>query len=141
MQGEVEGAPSRRFTPDLQEGGNGPVGSSELHPSKTPSHTHTTGHFRAAVRLATDRSNTAKDQRAGICQRWRKARQSYIFLTWWTDLYYRRWSPKKRDTLSWDQLVLPQQCRQLVFNIAHDLPMAGHLSTNEMRGRILQFYY
>ena len=56
-------------------------------------------------------------------------------------LIYRRWSPKNRDVLSWDQLVLPQQCRQLVLNLAHDIPTAGHLGTNKTRGRILKCYY
>ena len=41
------------------------------------------------------------------------------------------WSPKKRDALSCDQLVLPQQCQALILNIAHDLPTAGHLGTNK----------
>ena len=56
-------------------------------------------------------------------------------------LIYRSWSPKNRYALSWDQLVLPQQCRQLVLNITYDLPTAGHLGTNKTRGRILKCYY
>ena len=59
-------------------------------------------------------------------------------------LIYRRWSPtlgENQDVLSFDQLVLPQQCRQLVLNIAHDVPMAGHLGINNTKGRILKCYY
>ena len=59
-------------------------------------------------------------------------------------LIYRKWSPQSganRDTLSRDQLVLPQQCRSVVLSITHDMPMAGHLCTNKSKGRILNCYY
>jgi hypothetical protein len=38
-------------------------------------------------------------------------------------------------------LVLPQQCRQLVLNVAHDVPMADHLGINKTKARILKYYY
>jgi hypothetical protein len=59
-------------------------------------------------------------------------------------LIYRRWSPtlgENQDVLSVNQLVLPQQCQQRVLNVAHNVPMAGHLGTNKTKARILKYYY
>ena len=49
-------------------------------------------------------------------------------------LIYRRWSPtlgENQDVLSFDQLVLPQQCRQLVLNIAHNVPILASTRLRE----------
>ena len=37
--------------------------------------------------------------------------------------------------------MLPQQCRELVMRLSHDVPMAGHLGITKMKDRILQRYY
>ena len=59
-------------------------------------------------------------------------------------LLYRSWSPKGSqpgDIRSCEQLMLPQQCRELVMRLSHDVPMAGHLGITKMKDRILQRYY
>lgn len=39
------------------------------------------------------------------------------------------------------QLVLPQQCRPAVLQLAHDVPAVGHLGINKTRSRVLCRYY
>ena len=133
--------------PDQQEGGNCPVSFSGLHPPKTPSrdpHAHTLAALQATPKQLRDWQQTDPTlQKIRKLASSASTEEKFGGATFFYrgGLIYRRWSPKKRDALSWDQLVLPQQCRQLILNIAHDLPTAGHLGTNKTRGRILKCYY
>ena len=58
-------------------------------------------------------------------------------------LLYRRWVPPGRDRedMSVDQLVLPYNCQKTVLQLAHDIPLAGHLGRDKTAGRILQRFY
>ena len=59
-------------------------------------------------------------------------------------LLYRRWRPQgtaEGDVRTCKQLVLPQQCRQPVLRLAHDVPMAGHMGVTRTKDRLLQRYY
>ena len=40
-----------------------------------------------------------------------------------------------------DQLVLPTQCRKAVLQLAHEVPIAGHLGKNKTAKRILRRFY
>ncbi|KAL5489194.1 hypothetical protein EMCRGX_G018260 [Ephydatia muelleri] len=40
-----------------------------------------------------------------------------------------------------DQLVLPSQCRSVVMELAHSIPLAGHLGKNKTTDRVLQRFY
>jgi len=40
-----------------------------------------------------------------------------------------------------EQLVLPNQCRRVVIELAHSIPLAGHMGKNKTIGRILQRFY
>ena len=51
-------------------------------------------------------------------------------------LLYRRWIPKDRG-----QLVLPFQCRKAVLQLAHEVPIAGHLGKQKTSRRIMQRFY
>ena len=44
-------------------------------------------------------------------------------------LVYRRWTPPGRDAedMVVEQLVLPLQCRKTTLQLAHDIPLAGHM--------------
>ena len=56
-------------------------------------------------------------------------------------LLYRKWRPEgssEGDVRECQQLVLPQQCRQAVLRLAHDVPMAGHMGISKTKDRILQ---
>ena len=55
-------------------------------------------------------------------------------------LPYRRWTPPGRDDGESDveQLVLPQSCRRKVMELAHEIPLAGHMGKEKTRQRILQ---
>ena len=57
-------------------------------------------------------------------------------------LLYCRWSPvgasEEREV---EQLVLPQQCRESVLQLAHSIPLVGHLGKRKMADRILQRFY
>lgn len=58
-------------------------------------------------------------------------------------LLYRRWMPSGRigEEMLVEQLVHPSQCRRLVIQIAHLVPMAGHLGRDKTTNRILQRFY
>ena len=52
-------------------------------------------------------------------------------------LLFRRWTPPGRDKqdMSVEQLVLPVQCRRTVLQVAHDIPMSGHLGKEKTAQR------
>ena len=58
-------------------------------------------------------------------------------------LLYRRWIPPGRDEeeMSVEQLILPQQCRGTVLQLAHKVPIAGHMGKTKTARRILQRFY
>lgn len=58
-------------------------------------------------------------------------------------LIYRHWTPPRRDEekMVIEQLVLPQKCRKMVLELAHKLPLAGHMGKNKTAQRILQWFY
>ena len=57
-------------------------------------------------------------------------------------LLYRRWIPRDRGPeYAVDQLVLPTQCRKAVLQLAHEVPMAGHLGKHKTAKRITQRFY
>ena len=57
-------------------------------------------------------------------------------------LLYRRWTPPGRDeSMEVEQLVLPKQCRKTVLQLAHEIPLAGHMGKGKTTQRILQRFY
>ena len=57
-------------------------------------------------------------------------------------LLYRRWKPSKEEAEEViEQLVLPRQARKIVLELAHSIPMAGHLGKRKTLQRILQRFY
>ena len=53
------------------------------------------------------------------------------------NILYRRWSPQSSEgRREVEQLVLPVQSRRVVMELAHSIPMAGHLGK-----RLLQKFY
>ena len=59
-------------------------------------------------------------------------------------LLYWKWRPEGSavgDVRTCKQLVLSQQCRQAVLQLAHDVPMVGHMGITRTKDRLLQRYY
>ena len=56
-------------------------------------------------------------------------------------LVYRQWTSPGRDDVTVEQLVLPQECRGTVLELAHKIPLAGHMGKNKTAQRILQRFY
>ncbi len=58
-------------------------------------------------------------------------------------LMYRRWIPRDRagGGLEVKQLILPRSCRHTVMEVAHSIPLGGHLGKNKTTHRILQRFY
>ncbi|KAL5516790.1 hypothetical protein EMCRGX_G002203 [Ephydatia muelleri] len=57
-------------------------------------------------------------------------------------LLYRQWIPRGCNAeLAVDQLVLPTQCRKAVLQLAHEVPIAGHLGKHKTAKRILRRFY
>ena len=57
-------------------------------------------------------------------------------------LIYRRWTPPGRDEeeMTIKQLVLPQKCRRVVLELAHNIPLAGHMGKNKTTSLFSSFY-
>ena len=54
-------------------------------------------------------------------------------------LLYRKWRQSgstEGDVRTCKQLVLPQQCRQQVLRLVHDVPMAGHMGISRTKDHI-----
>ena len=56
-------------------------------------------------------------------------------------LLLRRWIPRRREGTKVEQLVLPKCCRSAVIQIAHSIPLGGHLGKTKTTDRILQRFY
>ena len=59
-------------------------------------------------------------------------------------LVYRLYRPPGADdddARTFEQLVLPTVCRKAVLQLAHDIPMAGHLGKKKTGDRVLQRFY
>ena len=58
-------------------------------------------------------------------------------------LIYRRWIPPGRDQeeMAVEHLVLPQVCRKSVLELAHQIPLAGHMGKEKTRRRILRRFF
>ena len=58
-------------------------------------------------------------------------------------LLYWCWTPPGRDAdeMSVEQLVLPRQCRETVLQLAHKVPLAGHMGKMKTARRVLQRFY
>ena len=57
-------------------------------------------------------------------------------------LLYRHWIPRGCNVeLAVDQLVLPTQCRKAVLQLAHEVPIAGHLGKHKTAKRILRRFH
>ena len=56
-------------------------------------------------------------------------------------LLYRRWKPRGDRDEGLEQLVLPKSCRKTVLEVAHSVPLGGHLGRNKTTSQILQRFY
>ena len=57
-------------------------------------------------------------------------------------LLYRRWMlPHHSDDMAVEQLILLVQCRHGVLQLAHTIPLTGHLGKDKMAQRMLQRFY
>ena len=56
---------------------------------------------------------------------------------------YRRWTPPGRDTdaMTVEQLVLPSPCWRTVLEVAHQIPLAGHLGKTKTADQVRQRFY
>ena len=56
-------------------------------------------------------------------------------------LLYRRWEPRQQTEEPVEQLVLPQACRKPVLELAHTIPLAGHMGRDKTARRVQQRFY
>ena len=57
-------------------------------------------------------------------------------------LIYWRWTPPGCDEeMGVEQLVLPKVCRKAVLELAHKIPLAGHMGKDKTSQRILKRFY
>ena len=62
--------------------------------------------------------------------------------SWQGGTLMRRWRPPNQgEVAEVEQVVLPQECRRSVLDIAHTIPIAGHLGRKKTTRRILQRFY
>ena len=57
-------------------------------------------------------------------------------------IMYRRWVPRGREEeVAVEQITLPRQCRRTVLQIAHTIPLGGHLGKKKTAERIMRCFY
>eukprot|EP00731_Ephydatia_muelleri_P006652 Em0003g900a len=56
-------------------------------------------------------------------------------------LLWRRWNDQTHSEEEVRQLVLPTQCRKAVLQLAHEIPLSGHLDKKKTLQRVLQRFY
>ena len=59
-------------------------------------------------------------------------------------LIYRKWRPKDNhedDSRTVEHLVIPRKCRKVALELAHDVPMGGHLGSKKTLDRLLSRFY
>ena len=56
-------------------------------------------------------------------------------------LLYHRWHPGRDASSPVDQLVLPSHCRRHVLELAHSIPLAGHLGVAKTTHRLLHRFF
>ena len=57
-------------------------------------------------------------------------------------ILYWRWVPRgKPEEAGVNQIVLPRECRKAVLQLAHSVPLGGHLGKKKMAARIMQWFY
>ena len=56
-------------------------------------------------------------------------------------LLHRVVEPVAGEGVAREQLVLPVQCRKMVIELAHSIPLAGHLGKHKTADRVLQRFY
>ena len=54
---------------------------------------------------------------------------------------YRLWERGKGKGWVVEQLVLPRECREGEFRLAHTIPLAGHLGHNKTMQRVLHRFF
>ena len=61
----------------------------------------------------------------------------------WDENIHNRWTPPGLDEgeTSIDQLVLPAACRKAVLQLAHAIPLVGHMGRKKMAQQILARFY
>ncbi|XP_077997113.1 uncharacterized protein LOC144450384 [Glandiceps talaboti] len=50
-------------------------------------------------------------------------------------LLYRKWSSRYKQDKIFEQIVVPKSCRLAILELAHDIPLAGHLGTEKTKDR------
>lgn len=58
---------------------------------------------------------------------------------WREGVLYKHWRPDAHTEV--EQIVLPKQCRRTVLELAHSIPMGGHLGKKKTTSRIQQRFY
>ena len=58
---------------------------------------------------------------------------------WRDGVLYKHWRPDAHTEV--EQIVLPKQCRRTVLELAHSIPMGGHLGKKKTTSRIQQRFY
>ena len=56
-------------------------------------------------------------------------------------LWYNLWKPKQHPEKIVEQLLLPKQYRQVIYKLAHTIPLAGHLGRDKTVKRITKRFY
>ena len=58
-------------------------------------------------------------------------------------LLMKRWVPRghSKEDMTIEQLVLPMKCRSKVLELAHSIPLAGHLGKKTTDHVLQQFYW
>ena len=91
------------------------------------------------LRRLQEHDSTLADIRRMVADGARKGEISEYFMR--DGLLCRRWAPHGRREFEIEQLVLPKRLRRTVLELAHEIPLAGHLGKEKTRRRVLRRFF
>ena len=91
---------------------------------------------RDQLRIAQS-EDTSLDKVRSLVQDYPGKQSSYFILK--SGILYRIYVTPSEEEIH--QIVLPQKYRSMVLELAHDIPLSGHLGIKKTRDRILQHYF
>ena len=142
LRKEKERAAGARLR-SIEESSNGsPTLSSEVPKREDPVEPKSKGILDISadeLQRLQENDSTLANIRQMVADEARKGEDSEYFMK--DGLLSRRWAPYGRKEFEIEQLVLPKQLRRTVLELAHEIPLAGHLGKEKTRRRVLRRFY
>ena len=60
---------------------------------------------------------------------------------WKDGILYRKWLPGGQEDREVEQVLLPRSCRRTILEMAHGVPMGGHMGRKKMTARVQRRFF